>query len=182
MVIMYTMNTEIWGLKRSCGYLVCNSSLEGVGMHMYLCVHTDSLCFMDGLVANTVPCSIGELCSLGVTVAGPVFPDDSTADAPSYGEVAATLNQTSVCGQWCGCWYVGECVCGGEYSMHRKKEMEKSKYNFWANRHPSTSATMIIIILCAHTNVVYTKASDGICKCTYILPSNKTGSICKRET
>ena len=29
---------------------------------------------------------------------------------------------------------------------------------------------------------IYTKASNGICKCTDILPRTKTGSICKKET
>ena len=32
-----------------------------------------------------------------------------------------------------------------------------------------------------YVHIVYIKASNGICKCTYILPSTKMGSICKRE-
>ena len=57
--------------------------------------------------------------------------------------------------------------------------VEKSKID--TNIKTQNEIRFILILVIIYVHIVYTKASNGICKCTYILPSSKTGSICKRE-
>ena len=91
---------------------------------------------------------------------------------------------------------LSQCICGSEnvisyalalvWAVHGSVlPLSSRKTIHSANRSqcaPVALLLLMIMIMIIYVHIVYTKASNGICKCTYILPRTKTGSICKRET